>query len=568
MNSSKSAAAAAAAAAATSTPHRDQQQQQQQQQHKPSSLVELGMTPGDMVLLSLDGLHTAVGRVTIHEVGATWVTVASRKEVLVERYQQQWRELAGGPGHAHADAAAAQGAAMQPHAAMLDASASGSQSEAAAAAACWRLDKDEIASMSVTLRTSLLRLVLDGGSARAARLRALLIDLAAPRMHSLADTPGAATQGEDPIVASASACSTPGASTGLRLRLRLEAAERCLRKREGAGLNTEQAAAVRRVAGAEDYALVLGMPGTGKTSTIAAAIRALAAAGASVLVSAYTNSAVDNILLKLARLGVPFIRLGRQATAHPEIHRHMPGGAAYPDRSTAALAAVMDRVKVVGVPCLSTSSPLLAGRRYDVAVIDEAGQITLPAVLGPLMISSSFVLVRVLTFVCVFGGGGVGRGFTFEAWMEYVWGLETLITHNHVIQRTPQHRNHRSGTTTSSAPWSSAPAPPRAAWAPASSAACARRSPRPSSRCSASTACAPRLWRSQTTSSTAASCAAAVTRSRRRPSTSHARRRSSATRAGCGGWSSRPAGWRSWTRMRRPRRCGPPAARCSCGRAR
>lgn len=44
--------------------------------------------------------------------------------------------------------------------------------------------------------------------------------------------------------------------------------------------------------------------GTGKTSTIAAAIRALIAAGCSVLVSAYTNSAVDNILLKLVQLGV------------------------------------------------------------------------------------------------------------------------------------------------------------------------------------------------------------------------------------------------------------------------
>lgn len=45
-------------------------------------------------------------------------------------------------------------------------------------------------------------------------------------------------------------------------------------------------------------------PGTGKTSTIAAAVRALVAGGASVLVTAYTNSAVDNILLKLAQLEV------------------------------------------------------------------------------------------------------------------------------------------------------------------------------------------------------------------------------------------------------------------------
>ena len=41
------------------------------------------------------------------------------------------------------------------------------------------------------------------------------------------------------------------------------------------------------------------MPGTGKTSTIVHAVRALLARGASILLTSYTNSAVDNILLKL-----------------------------------------------------------------------------------------------------------------------------------------------------------------------------------------------------------------------------------------------------------------------------
>jgi hypothetical protein len=68
--------------------------------------------------------------------------------------------------------------------------------------------------------------------------------------------------------------------------------------------------------------------GTGKTSTIVHAIQALAASGASVLVSAYTNSAVDNILLKLAGSGChSFLRLGRAASCHAGVHAYMPGGA-------------------------------------------------------------------------------------------------------------------------------------------------------------------------------------------------------------------------------------------------
>lgn len=50
---------------------------------------------------------------------------------------------------------------------------------------------------------------------------------------------------------------------------------------------------------AKDYALILGMPGTGKTSTLVYAIKALLMRGASVLLTSYTNSAVDNLLIKL-----------------------------------------------------------------------------------------------------------------------------------------------------------------------------------------------------------------------------------------------------------------------------
>jgi DNA replication ATP-dependent helicase Dna2 len=52
------------------------------------------------------------------------------------------------------------------------------------------------------------------------------------------------------------------------------------------------------------------MPGTGKTSTIAFTVRTLVAMGKSVLLTAYTHSAVDNILFKLQENGVPFLRLG------------------------------------------------------------------------------------------------------------------------------------------------------------------------------------------------------------------------------------------------------------------
>lgn len=41
------------------------------------------------------------------------------------------------------------------------------------------------------------------------------------------------------------------------------------------------------------------MPGTGKTSTMVHAVKALLIRGASILLTSYTNSAVDNLLVKL-----------------------------------------------------------------------------------------------------------------------------------------------------------------------------------------------------------------------------------------------------------------------------
>lgn len=103
-----------------------------------------------------------------------------------------------------------------------------------------------------------------------------------------------------------------------------------------------------RVLSAEDYALVLGLPGTGKTSTIATAIKALVDRGKSVLITSYTNSAVDNILVKLAALGVPILRLGRPQGVHTSIKPYMLGGELYPQTSVSNLRNICQSAPLVG----------------------------------------------------------------------------------------------------------------------------------------------------------------------------------------------------------------------------
>lgn len=75
-------------------------------------------------------------------------------------------------------------------------------------------------------------------------------------------------------------------------------------------LNIPQKKALDAALRTQDYALVLGMPGTGKTTMIAALIRSIVARKQTVLLASYTHSAVDNVLLKLLLDDFQILRVG------------------------------------------------------------------------------------------------------------------------------------------------------------------------------------------------------------------------------------------------------------------
>lgn len=84
-------------------------------------------------------------------------------------------------------------------------------------------------------------------------------------------------------------------------------------------LNSSQKSAIIKALAADHYALIKGMPGTGKTSTIATLIRLLVLMGRSVLVTSHTHSAVDNLLLLLHKHKIDFLRLGSKSRVHPDL---------------------------------------------------------------------------------------------------------------------------------------------------------------------------------------------------------------------------------------------------------
>lgn len=85
------------------------------------------------------------------------------------------------------------------------------------------------------------------------------------------------------------------------------------------GLNKFQNDAVKRIAAAEDVALVHGPPGTGKTTTFIQAIRHTLLHEKQVLVCSPSNIAVDLLTERLVRQGVSVLRLGNPARVSEEV---------------------------------------------------------------------------------------------------------------------------------------------------------------------------------------------------------------------------------------------------------
>ncbi|XP_012541123.1 DNA replication ATP-dependent helicase/nuclease DNA2 [Monomorium pharaonis] len=158
-------------------------------------------------------------------------------------------------------------------------------------------------------------------------------------------------------------------------------------------LNESQQRAVLKAVAAHEYVLIKGMPGTGKTQTVVALIELLRELGSSVLITAHTHSAVDNVLLKLLERNIDFLRLGSTRSIHPLLTCKSEEYAIANCDSPEELETLYNSKRIVGVTCYGAYHALIRRRSFDVCVVDESAQIMQPTVLRPLYSSHKFVLV-------------------------------------------------------------------------------------------------------------------------------------------------------------------------------
>lgn len=86
-------------------------------------------------------------------------------------------------------------------------------------------------------------------------------------------------------------------------------------------MNSMQQRAIIKAIAANDYLLIKGMPGTGKTATIVSLVLLLVKVNYTVLITSHTHSAVDNVCLRLLECGIKLLRLGAENRIHPDLKK-------------------------------------------------------------------------------------------------------------------------------------------------------------------------------------------------------------------------------------------------------
>lgn len=206
-------------------------------------------------------------------------------------------------------------------------------------------------------------------------------------------------------------------------------------------LNSSQREAVEFALSGEDFAVIHGPPGTGKTTTVVELIRQAIQRGERVLACAPSNVAVDNLLERLIVVGEEAVRLGHPARVsadlqehtldllvdvHPDVRlarrlvkeakslrnraskrtRAKPArGARRETREEAsrliadarrlearAVTQVLDSADCLCSTLTGLDADLLKDRRFDLVVIDEAAQATEPACWIPILRGNRIVL--------------------------------------------------------------------------------------------------------------------------------------------------------------------------------
>jgi DNA replication ATP-dependent helicase Dna2 len=166
-------------------------------------------------------------------------------------------------------------------------------------------------------------------------------------------------------------------------------------------MTPEQQVIFQKILGSQEYFLLWGPPGTGKTSVMVKHLVGhwLQHTEENLLLLAYTNRAVDEICEAIENLGdylrETYVRIGSRYSTDPRYHNQLLDRKieSVSKRSELLDVIASHRIFVATVSSFQSRGELVKLKKFDRVIIDEASQILEPMLVGLLPMFEHFTLI-------------------------------------------------------------------------------------------------------------------------------------------------------------------------------